>query len=102
MLYLLPRVYYPNNFLSHFLSHSKPLFNFETANEMLALKPNPANTEKTAINLSTLQHDLAIECYGDLHVILAFTEKIRPRTYIDVLGDPQLDNLAVINEFASL
>ncbi len=88
--------------MNNSFSHSKPVFNLETAAEMLALKPNPNTTEKTAINLSTLQHDLAIECFGDLHVILAFTEKIRPRTYIDVLGDPQLDNLAVINEFASL
>ena len=66
----------------------------------MALKANTGDKRK--VNLAALQQDLAIESFGDLHVVLAFTEKIRPRTYYDVHGDPQLDNLAVINEFASL
>lgn len=70
----------------------------EVAAEKLAFRPN----QNPPINLSTLQQDLAIEGYGDLLVILAFTEKIRPRTYIDVLGDPQHENITVIEEFASL
>ena len=74
----------------------------ELAADVLALKPTSASTDRRRINLSSLQSDLAIECIGDLYAILAFTEKIRPRTYIDVLGDPQLDNIDVIKEFASL
>lgn len=66
----------------------------------MALKPNSGDKHK--VNVAELQQNLAIDSIGDLYVVLAFTEKIRPRTYFDVLGDPQSDNLAVINEFASL
>lgn len=31
------------------------------------------------------------ESQMDLFIILCFTEKIRPRSYRDVLGDPQKD-----------
>ena len=83
-------------------TNSKPVSSLELAADVLALKSVGASNEKRRIIQATLQSDLAIECVGDLRAILAFTEKIRPRTYIDVLGDPQLDNIDVIKEFASL
>lgn len=51
------------------------------------------------INQASLQQDLSIDTAGDLYVILSFAEKIRPKTYLDVLGDPQSNELAIIKEF---
>ena len=51
---------------------------------------------------STLQQDLSLDCDGDLHIVLAFAEKIRVNTYIDVLGDLQSHSDAVIKEFEAL
>ena len=59
-------------------------------------------TDKSRVNRDTLQQDLSLDCDGDLHVVLAFAEKIRPNTYIDVLGDPQSHSEAVIREFEAL
>ena len=58
--------------------------------------------DRSRVNRDTLQQDLSLESDGDLHVVLAFAEKIRPNTYIDVLGDPQLHSEAVIREFEAL
>ena len=54
------------------------------------------------MNRDTLQQDLSLDCDGDLHVVLAFAEKIRTNTYFDVLGDPQTHSEAVIREFEAL
>ena len=54
--------------------------------EVLALSRGVA--DRPRVNRDTLQQDLSLECVGDLHIVLAFAEKIRPNTYIDVLGDP--------------
>ena len=45
----------------------------------------------------TLQQDLSLDC-----VVLAFAEKIRPNTYIDVLGDLQSHSEAIIRKFEAL
>ena len=60
---------------------------------MLALNRGVVNKQ------STLQQDLSLDCDGDLHIVLAFAEKIRDNTYIDVLGDPQSHSNDVIKEF---
>ena len=67
---------------------------------MLAL--NRGVVDKPRVNRSTLQQDLSLDCDGDLHIVLAFAEKIRVNTYIDVLGDPQSHSDAVIKEFEAL
>lgn len=51
------------------------------------------------MNLLTLQQDLSIESTGDLYLVLAFAEKIRANSYLDVLGDPQQQAEAVLKEF---
>ncbi len=51
------------------------------------------------INQASLQQDLSIDNAADLYVILAFAEKIRPKTFLDVLGDPQYHDLAMLHEF---
>lgn len=66
---------------------------------MFALGRGNNITDCPKINQVSLQQDLSIDSVGDLHVILAFAEKIRPKTYLDVLGDPQLNDLAMIKEF---
>ena len=68
---------------------------------VLALN-RPGLTDRSRVNRDTLQQDLSLDCDGDLHVVLAFAEKIRPNTYIDVLGDPQSHSEAVIREFDAL
>ena len=68
--------------------------------EVLALSRGVA--DRPRVNRDTLQQDLSLECDGDLHIVLAFAEKIHPNTYIDVLGDPQSRNEAVIREFEAL
>ena len=55
--------------------------------------------DKLRVNRDILQQDLSL---GDLHVVLAFAEKIRTNTYFDVLGDPQTHGEAVIREFEAL
>ena len=60
---------------------------------------NRGVADKSRVNRDTLQQDLSLDCDGDLHIVLAFAEKIRAHTYIDVLGDPQLHSEAVIREF---
>ena len=60
---------------------------------------NRGVADKSRVNRDTLQQDLSLDCDGDLHVVLAFAEKIRANTYIDVLGDPQSHSEAVIREF---
>ena len=62
----------------------------------------PGLTDRSQVNRYTLQQDLSLDCDGDPHVVLAFAEKIRPSTYIDVLGDPQSQSEAVIREFEAL
>ena len=52
--------------------------------EVLALSKGVA--DRPRVNRDTLQQNLSPECDGDLHIVLAFAEKIRPNTYIDVLG----------------
>ena len=49
--------------------------------EVLALSRGVA--DRPRVNRDTLQQDLSLECDGDLHIVLAFAEKIRPNTYID-------------------
>ena len=66
---------------------------------MLALGRGTNIADRPKINQASLQQDLSIESAGELYVILAFAEKIRPKTYLDVLGDPQLNDLAMIKEF---
>ena len=68
------------------------------AMEVLALGRGPG-TERPKVNKVALMQNLSIDSYGDLLVVLAFAEKIRPRTYMDVLGDPHLNDLAMIKEF---
>ena len=70
--------------------------------EVLALNRGGVTSDKSRVNRDTLQQDLSLESDGDLHVVLAFAEKIRPNTYIDVLGDPQLHSEAAIREFEAL
>ena len=70
----------------------------ELAAEVLALGRGN-NLSDRKINQASLQQDLSIDSAGDLYVILAFAEKIRRGTYLDVLGDPQLNDLAMIKEF---
>ena len=67
--------------------------------EFLALGRGANVSDRPRINQACLQQDLSIETAGDLYVILGFAEKIRPMTRIDVLGDPQLSDLAMIHEF---
>ena len=74
----------------------------EIAVEVLALGRGSNITDRPRINQSSLKEDLSIGSVGDLYVILAFAEKIRPKTYLDVLGDPQLSDLALIHEFQNL
>ena len=57
--------------------------------------------ERSRVNRA-VQQDLSLDCDGDLHIMLAFAEKIRSNTYIDVLGDPQSHSDAVIREFQAL
>lgn len=71
----------------------------ELAAEVLALGRGNNIADRPKINQASLQQDLSIDSVGDLYVILSFAEKIRPRTYLDVLGDPQLNDLAMIKEF---
>ena len=59
-------------------------------------------SDKSHVNRDTLQQDLSLDCDGDLHVVLAFAEKIRTNTYFDVLGDTQTHSEAVIREFEAL
>lgn len=54
------------------------------------------------VNRDALQQNLSLDCEGDLFIILAFTEKFRPNTYLDVMGDVQSHNEAVIREFEAL
>ena len=56
-------------------------------------------SEKPKVNAATLQLDLSIDSTGDLFVIMAAAEKNRPNTYLDILGDPQLQAEAVLKEF---
>ena len=58
--------------------------------------------ERSRVNRDTLQQDLSLDCDRDLHVVLAFAEKIRSNTYIDVLGDLQSHSDALIREFEAL
>ena len=58
--------------------------------------------DRSRVNRDNLQQDLSLESDGDLHVVLAFAKKIRPNSYIDVLGNPQLHSKAVIREFEAL
>jgi len=58
-----------------------------------------AAPERSRVNIAALQQDLCIDSIGDLHILLAFAEKVRPNTYLDVLGDPQLQAEAVLKEF---
>ena len=37
--------------------------------------------DRARVNRDTLQQDLSLNCDGDLHVVLAFAEKIRANTY---------------------
>lgn len=71
----------------------------EFAAEVLTLTRGNIIPDRPKINQASLQQDLSIDTAGDLYVVLAFTEKIRPKTYLDVLGDPQLNDLAMIREF---
>ena len=71
----------------------------ELAAEVFALGRGNNITDSPKINQASLQQDLSIDSAGDLYIILAFAEKIRPKTYLDVLGDPQLNDLAMIKEF---
>ena len=66
---------------------------------MGVLALNRGGTDKPRVSRESLQQDLSLECNGDLHIVLAFTEKIRSNTFIDVLGDPQSHSEAVIREF---
>ena len=66
---------------------------------MTALALRGSTPERSKVNLASLQHDLCIENNGDFHILLAFAEKMRPDTYFDVLGDPQLQAEAVLKEF---
>ena len=66
---------------------------------MGVLALNRGGTDKPRIPREPLQQDLSLECNGDLHIVLAFAEKIRSNTFIDVLGDPQSHSEAVIREF---
>lgn len=66
---------------------------------MLALGRGNNITDRPKINQASLQQDLSIDSASDLNIILAFAEKMRPNTYLDVLGDPQLNDLAMIKEF---
>ena len=58
--------------------------------------------DRARVNRDTLQQDLSLDCDGDLHIVLAFAEKIQTNTFIDVLGDPQSHSEAVIREFEAL
>ena len=67
--------------------------------EVLALGRGLSGETRPKVNKHALMQNLSIDSYGDLLVVLAFAEKIRPRTYMDVLGDPHLNDLAMIKEF---
>ena len=71
----------------------------DLATDVLALGrlSNPTG-ERQKINPNTLMKDLAINSSGDLHVVLSFAEKIRARTYFDVLGDPKDVDRQMIRE----
>lgn len=59
------------------------------------------NPERPLANLQALQTLLSVEGHGDLCIVLAEAEKVRPHTYIDVLGDPVQQAEAVVKEFES-
>ena len=46
---------------------------------VLALN-GPGLTDRSRVNHNTLQQDLSLDCDRDLHVVLAFAEKIQPST----------------------
>ena len=77
--------------------YSKATFQ-EMAIDVLSLGRG-AISERPKVNKIALMQNLSIDCYGDLLVLLAFAERIRPKTYMDVLGDPHLNDLAMIKEF---
>ena len=62
-------------------------------------------SDKLHVNRDTLQQDLSLDCDGDLHVVLAFAEKIRTNTYFDVLETlrhivkQSLENLRLCDHF---
>ena len=66
---------------------------------MTVLALRGASPERPKVNMAVLQQDLGVDSIGDLHILLAFAEKVRPNTYLDVLGDPQLQAEAVLKEF---
>ena len=69
-------------------------------NAILTLGVKPAlEKDKQMVNQAQLMVELFIDCVGDLYVLLAFAEKIRPNTYFDVLGDPQKQAEMVLKEF---
>ena len=45
---------------------------------VLVLNRGGVTSDKSRVNRDTLQQDLSLESDGDLHVVLAFAEKIRP------------------------
>ena len=48
----------------------------------------PGLTDRSRVKAHTFQQDLSLDCDGDLHVVLAFAEKIQPNTYIDETLSP--------------
>ena len=51
--------------------------------------------ERSQVNRDT--RTLSLDCDGDLHVMLAFAEMIRPNAYINVLGEPS-ENLSLYDK----
>ena len=84
---------------THTHTHSKSAIQQAGEQLVTALALRGTAPERPKVNLASLQHDLCIENNGDFHILLAFAEKIRPDTYFDVLGDPQLQAEAVLKEF---
>ena len=86
-------------------SHTQPLTLYSNTGEQIVgvLALNRAVVaDRSRVNQDTLKQDLSLDCDGDLHVVLAFAEKIRANTYFDVLGDPHSHSEAVIREFEAL
>ena len=71
------------------------------AENALTLRGSPSS-DRPRVNQAQLQQDLSLETAGDLNVVLAFAEKVRPSTYLDVLGDPQLQVEALLKEVETL
>ena len=83
---------------THTHTHSKSTMQ-QAGEQLVTALALRGTTPGPKVNLASLQHDLCIENNGDFHILLAFAEKMRPNTYFDVLGDPQLQAEAVLKEF---